>query len=146
MIPQMNTLIASYSQETMSETIQILGLPVHDITMKTALTKIDGFIRDFNYDDLPRHIITADASMLVMAQEDRVLNEIIQNSALTTPDSIGVLWAAKQQGRVLQERVSGVEIVERLCALSPERGYRIYFLGAAQIGRASCRERVSPRV
>jgi N-acetylglucosaminyldiphosphoundecaprenol N-acetyl-beta-D-mannosaminyltransferase len=31
----------------------------------------------------------------------------------------------------LSERVSGVEIVEQLCKLSPETGYRIYFFGAA---------------
>lgn len=104
----------------------ILGLNIHRVDMRTALRAIDCFVRR----GTPHHVITADASMLVMAQDDPDLRRIIQNAALVTPDSAGVLWAARRCGCPLRERVSGVEIVENLCALSPERGYRIYFLGA----------------
>ncbi|HZO86886.1 MAG TPA: WecB/TagA/CpsF family glycosyltransferase [Chthonomonadaceae bacterium] len=108
--------------------ISILGLPVHDVDMDAALAQIDRFIGS----GTPHHIITADSSMLVMAQEDAQLRSLVAAADLVTPDSAGILWAAKQVGTPLRERVSGVEIVERLCALSPERGYRLYFLGAAE--------------
>jgi N-acetylglucosaminyldiphosphoundecaprenol N-acetyl-beta-D-mannosaminyltransferase len=107
--------------------IRILGLPVHEVTMQTALDQMDAFIASGS----AHHIITADASMFVMAQEDQELARIIATAELVTPDSAGVLWAAKRNKTPLPERVSGVEIVENLCALSPERGYRLYFFGAA---------------
>jgi N-acetylglucosaminyldiphosphoundecaprenol N-acetyl-beta-D-mannosaminyltransferase len=107
--------------------VKILGLPVHNVDMESAIEAIDGFICA----RVPHHVVTADASMLVMAQEDAQLRDIIGNADLVTPDSIGVLWAAKKQGNPLTERVSGVVIAERLCALSALRGYRLYFLGAA---------------
>jgi len=107
--------------------IHILDMPIHQVTMTTALETIDGFIRDGS----PHHIVTADASMLVMAQEDAGLRAIISKAELITPDSEGIRWAAKRQGAPLPERVSGVEIVERLCERSVTHGYRIYFLGAA---------------
>ncbi len=106
--------------------VRILDLPVHDVNMESALSAIDSFIRSRG----SHHIVTADASMLVMAQEDAGLRSIIGNADLVTPDSSGILWAAKRQGTPLRERVSGVDIVEQLCAKSRERGYRIYFLGA----------------
>ncbi len=107
--------------------VQILGLTVHDVTMASALSAMDGFIRAGS----PHHVITADASMLVLAQDDEALHEIVRSADLVTPDSVGVLWAAKRLGRPLQERVSGVEIVEQLCRCSAEKGHRLFFLGAA---------------
>jgi N-acetylglucosaminyldiphosphoundecaprenol N-acetyl-beta-D-mannosaminyltransferase len=106
--------------------VHILGIPVHNVDMSAALNQIDGFIRD----GAPHHVITADASMIVMAQQDAALRSLIAGAELITPDSTGILWAARRHGVYLRERVSGVEIVEHLCQLSAERGYRIYFLGA----------------
>lgn len=106
--------------------VHILDLPVHLVDMKTALTRIDRYIRDGG----PHHIVTADASMLVLAQTDPALNGIIARADLVTPDSAGILWASRRLGAPLRERVSGVDLVEQLCELSPARGYRLYFLGA----------------
>lgn len=69
--------------------------------------------------------------MCVMAERDSELRRIVDSAELVTPDSAGILWACRRMGRPLPERVSGVEIVERLCAASAEKGYRLYFLGAA---------------
>jgi N-acetylglucosaminyldiphosphoundecaprenol N-acetyl-beta-D-mannosaminyltransferase len=106
--------------------VTILGLTVHNVTMQTALEAMDGFFQA----GTPHHVVTADASMLVLAQEDSALNAIVCGADLVTPDSVGVLWASKQAGAPLQERVSGVEIVDRLCCRSVEAGYRLFFLGA----------------
>jgi N-acetylglucosaminyldiphosphoundecaprenol N-acetyl-beta-D-mannosaminyltransferase len=122
----MTTMPGVSSAVTSPVTVTILGLPVHNVDMDTALAEIDRFVRE----GPSHHIVTADASMLVTAQEDADLHAIILHADLVTPDSVGVLWAAKQQATPLRERVSGVEIVERLCALSPERGYKLYFFGA----------------
>ena len=108
-------------------TVRILDLPVHRLNMNAALDRIDAFIASGG----PHHVITADASMLVMAQDDPELRAIVARAELVTPDSAGVLWAAKRQKSPLAERVSGVEIVERLCARSAQNGCRLYFLGAA---------------
>jgi N-acetylglucosaminyldiphosphoundecaprenol N-acetyl-beta-D-mannosaminyltransferase len=94
--------------------------------MAATLERIDSFVRSGR----PHHVVTADSSMLVMAQSDPDLRGTLEKADLVTPDSEGILWAARRAGQPLKERVSGVEIVERLCALSAERGYRIYFLGA----------------
>ncbi len=107
--------------------LAILGLPVHALDMTAALDAMDGFVRT----GTPHHIVTADASMLVMAQDDAELRAIIAQADLVTPDSVGVLWAAKRLGHALPERVSGVEIVEQLCARSASKNYRLYFFGAS---------------
>ena len=106
--------------------LSLLDAPIHNVDMETALQILDGFIQVGG----PHHVVTADSSMLVMAQEDAALRAIIGLAELVTPDSTGILWAARRHGTPLKERVSGVEIVERLCERSAARGYRLFFLGA----------------
>jgi N-acetylglucosaminyldiphosphoundecaprenol N-acetyl-beta-D-mannosaminyltransferase len=95
--------------------------------MEETLAILDGFIQEGG----PHHIVTLDASMCITASEDPELAQIIRRADLVTPDSAGVLWACARSGHPFEGRVSGVEIVQRLCALSPHTGYRIWFLGAA---------------
>lgn len=76
-------------------------------------------------------VVTADAAGIVQAQSDREWNSIFKSADLATPDSVGVIWAAKRAGKPIGERVSGVDLVGRICQLSADKGYRIYFLGAA---------------
>ncbi len=112
---------------TTNSSVRILDVPVHDVTMESALNTIDGYIKA----KTPHHVVTADASMLVMAQDDPDLRRIIGKADLVTPDSVGILWAAGRKGTTLKERVSGVDIVDNLCRLSAANGYRIFFFGAA---------------
>jgi N-acetylglucosaminyldiphosphoundecaprenol N-acetyl-beta-D-mannosaminyltransferase len=107
--------------------VEILGLPVDRVTMSDTLERIETFIRS----DRCHLIITADASGLVQAQTDPDFRELFDVADLITPDSVGVLWASRKFGTPLPERVSGVDIVDRVCRLSADRGYKIYFLGAA---------------
>jgi N-acetylglucosaminyldiphosphoundecaprenol N-acetyl-beta-D-mannosaminyltransferase len=107
--------------------IQILGLPVDRVTMQETLGRIEEFIAS----DSPHLIITADASGIVQAQTDPYFQELFAKADLITPDSAGVLWAAKRFGTPLPERVSGVDIVQEVCRASSYKGYRVYFLGAA---------------
>ncbi len=106
--------------------ISILGVGVDAVTMQTAMQTIESFIEK----KTPHIVVTADASGIVAAQHDQEWMDILTHADLVTPDSIGILWAAKKVGSPLQERVSGVDLVDEICRLSSEKGYRIYFLGA----------------
>ncbi len=122
--------MSSLSEKTTIEpaipSITLLNIPIHKVDMTLTLSCIDNFIGSSS----PHHIVTADASMIVMAHQDAQLHSIISKADLITPDSAGILWGARQLGASLGSRVSGVDIVERLCELSPKNGYRIYFFGA----------------
>lgn len=95
--------------------------------MNDAIARIDRFIAD----GTPHLVVTADSSGVYSQLHDPDLRSIMLNADLVTPDSFGIVWAAKRLGKPVGGRVSGVEIVSRLCARSAERGYRIYILGAA---------------
>jgi N-acetylglucosaminyldiphosphoundecaprenol N-acetyl-beta-D-mannosaminyltransferase len=107
----------------------LLGLKIHRVRLSEALAVIDDTIRSKGQ----MHVVTADASMVVIAKEDPELLGIVQSAELVTPDGAGIVWASKLLGKPISERVSGVELVRQLCRRSsdPTKGYRIFFLGAA---------------
>lgn len=112
---------------TEADRVEILGVPVDRVSMEDTLRRIDAFVAE----KTPHLIITADAAGIAQAQSDPDLKALYRSAALVTPDSSGVLWAAKRLGKPIASRVSGVEIVSRVCAASAQRGYRIFLLGAA---------------
>lgn len=106
--------------------VSLFGVRVHAVSMDEAIQHILRFVRE----GTPRQVVTADSSMVVMAQHDDRLRHIINQADLVTPDSIGILWACRRRGIRMPERVSGVDIVLRLAQMSAQTGLRLYFLGA----------------
>lgn len=109
-----------------SSRVNILDVSVDRVSMAEALTRIEGFIKEGS----PHVVVTADSSGIVQAQSDPEFMKILKEADLVTPDSVGVLWAARRKGGPIEDRVSGVDLVGKLCALSADKGYRIFLLGA----------------
>ena len=106
--------------------VQIHGFRVDCVTMDDALTLCEKFIKEGG----PHHVVTADASMVMTARENPEFQEIAAKAALVTPDGAGILWASRKLGTPVPAKVSGVELSEKLVALSGEKGWRVFFLGA----------------
>lgn len=109
-----------------SPRISILGVPIDVLTMDQAIARIEEFIATGQ----PHSVITADSSGIVEAHKDPEFFSIFQSADLITADSVGVLWAARRKGTPLPERVSGVDIFERICKRSAEKGYKLFLLGS----------------
>lgn len=110
-----------------TEWISILGVRVTRLTHAETMSRLEAFIES----GTPHLVVTADSSGIVTASEDAEFREIVNRADLVTPDSTGILWAARRQGTPLPERVSGCDLAEQLCALAARRGYRVFFYGAA---------------
>jgi N-acetylglucosaminyldiphosphoundecaprenol N-acetyl-beta-D-mannosaminyltransferase len=104
----------------------VLGVRIDAVTFEQVLAGIQEFIADGR----PHQIVTVNPEFVMAAQSDAEFRNIINSSALALPDGVGVWWASRHLGRPLPDRIPGVDLVERLAALSADRGYRLFFLGA----------------
>ncbi len=96
------------------------------VTMDESLALIERYIAERS----PRHILTADASMVVTAAADPEFAAIAAKADLVTPDGAGILWASKRRGNPVTAKVSGVVLAERCVELSQTKGWRVFFFGA----------------
>lgn len=122
--------------------VSVLGVSVDCLTMDECVQRIEGFLQE----DGPKMVVTADASALVMVQEDPELGRIVRESALVTPDGAGVVWALRRAGCGDAQRVSGADLVLRLCQVSADKGTRLFFLGAEPGVAEKAAERLRLRV
>ena len=96
------------------------------LTMQEAVNKVAEMIQE----PKPHLVVTANSEMVMIANRDPLLNEIIERADLVVPDSIGVIWASRILKQPLPERVPGIELMQALLAESVVRSWRIFLLGA----------------
>lgn len=77
-------------------------------------------------------VVTLGTEMVVLAQHDERFRAIVNGSALSLCDTVGLLAVARRRGARLRERVTGVELVEHVCARAAREGVSVYFLGGEQ--------------
>jgi N-acetylglucosaminyldiphosphoundecaprenol N-acetyl-beta-D-mannosaminyltransferase len=125
----------------MPERINILKLPLDLVDLPATLEILREWLKDPN---ARRTVITLNPEICVQAETDPKLREAILGVDLSTPDGVGMLWAAKRAGKTIAGRATGVDIVQDLMKLEG-KNLRVYFLGAkpgvAEVAAKNCNEK-----
>jgi N-acetylglucosaminyldiphosphoundecaprenol N-acetyl-beta-D-mannosaminyltransferase len=137
-----------------TERIRILRSEVDKVTKSETLDRIKFFLSA----GAGHYAVTLNSEMIVRAEDDAEFREIIRTADLVVADGMGVLrassyiarkcghtfpdlltmfvvsfesvvWPAKVS-EVLPERISGIDLIQSICASDFARGKRIYLLGA----------------
>jgi N-acetylglucosaminyldiphosphoundecaprenol N-acetyl-beta-D-mannosaminyltransferase len=112
--------------------IEILGCRLDLIDTDAAVARIMTFARE----GAGAQVITLGTEMVVAANKDERFRAIVNGCALSLCDTVGLLTVARRRGAPLRERVTGIELTERVCAAAAAattegEDLPVYFLGAA---------------
>ncbi len=110
----------------MRNTIDILGVPVDKVTMREAVDKLYGFISDKGI----HAVYTPNAEIMMAAQRDTHLKEILSNADLLVADGAGVVLASKILKRRLPEKVSGIDLVKETLLMPRTSSLRLFLFGS----------------
>ncbi|MDR3735714.1 MAG: WecB/TagA/CpsF family glycosyltransferase, partial [Acidobacteriaceae bacterium] len=108
--------------------VTIVGVPLDNMTMQSAIDRIDGYIREGGF----HQVATANVNFLVNSLRHPELRKVLGSCDMVVPDGMPLLWISRRMGTPLRERVTGVDMVPHLARLSAAHGYRIYLLGALE--------------
>ncbi len=111
-----------------SNTVAVLGVPFHNVTMDEAVAAIEEQIREGGF----HQVATANVDFLKNAFEQERLRDILCSCEMVVPDGMPIVWVSRMIGTPLKERVSGIDLVERLADVSARRGYGVFLLGASE--------------
>ncbi|ASS73899.1 glycosyltransferase [Tumebacillus algifaecis] len=108
--------------------VNILGVPFSTLSFEetTAVLKTA-----MNNGESPRHIITANPEIVMIAQENETVMRLLHEADMVTPDGIGAVWASQYYGTKLKDRVTGAELSEALIEHAAAHGLGVFLLGAA---------------
>lgn len=111
----------------MRKTVNILDIPVDQVTMDEAVKKIERFTQG----DRCHMVFTPNPEIIMLAKENKEMERILLEADLVVPDGIGVVIASKiLKGEVLPERVAGFDMTQNTMKQAVEKGYKYYFFGS----------------
>ncbi|WP_217996489.1 WecB/TagA/CpsF family glycosyltransferase [Piscicoccus intestinalis] len=108
--------------------VDILGVHVSVTNPDDAMWRINDWIhhRDRQY------ICVSDVNALLHASKDNELRDFYNNSGLTLPDGMPLVWAGRRAGFTDIERVCGPDLLPKVLQASAHLGWRNFFLGGAE--------------
>jgi N-acetylglucosaminyldiphosphoundecaprenol N-acetyl-beta-D-mannosaminyltransferase len=116
--------------------VNILGVRVDDVTFDEAVALVDRFVEEGG----PHAVVTPNPEIVMLARRDPSYRVTLAQSALSIPDGIGLLLAARWLGTPLRKHVRGTDLVHLLAERSVERGWRWFLLGAEDGVAAAARD------
>ena len=78
------------------------------------------------------YVVPVNVDVLTKMEEDPDLKSIVQKADLVLTDSQILVWVSKFLRKPVKEKISGSDLVPKLCKVSAKKGYTLYFLGAGK--------------
>ena len=109
----------------------VLGVPVDDVTIEEAIDLIFELVADGRARHRCHQVATVNVDFVVNAVRDPGMLAVLQQTSLSIPDGMPIVWGARLLNTPLRERVAGADLVPALVARAVERGARVLLFGAA---------------
>lgn len=76
------------------------------------------------------HVVFINAAKVVRCHQSPDLRAAVERADMLLADGVPIIWASRLRRTPLPGRVNGTDLMERMLAVSAERGYSVYLLGA----------------
>lgn len=108
--------------------IKLLNTYVDNLTMQEAIARIDELIKE----NRCAYVVTPNTDHIVQLEKDKELKQVYDNAALILTDGKPLMWIAKWNKTPIKEKISGSDLFPILCEHAAIKGYKMFFLGAAE--------------
>jgi len=109
----------------MPEKIDIHGVMIDNVSMDEALEIVYCLLEC----QTAGKIYTPNSEIIMQANRDPELMDILNGAQLLVPDGAGVVLASRILKRKLKEKVSGIDLVKRILRNTEKRPVNFYILG-----------------
>jgi len=106
--------------------VNILGIEVDDISFPKA---VDQILRLAEPEERGNYVVTVNSEFVMLARKSPGFLRILSKANLALPDGSGVVISKLIFGGREQSRITGVDMIQELCAKSAKRTIRVGFLG-----------------
>lgn len=90
---------------------------------------LEFLVRKLTYGSEKFYVVTPNPELIVLANRDKNYQKILNNALISVADGIGVVLAGKILGKGLKGRITGVDLVEKLCEGIAKKPVTAAFLG-----------------
>ncbi len=113
--------------ERMIKKFVILEVKISAIDMNDACSLVEDAISKKQ----KKYICVCPVSTIMECKRNEKVLTSVNSADLVTPDGMAVVWIGKILGYANIRRVYGPELMQAICAISKNKGYRNYFYGSS---------------
>lgn len=121
--------------------IKFMNTEIDNLTMDETLQRIDELILE----DKSAFVVTPNVDHIIQLEQGGELVEAYKQADLILADGKPLIWISKWYGFPIKEKISGSDLFPRLCEMAAEKGYRMFFLGAAEGVAAKAAENLTKK-
>lgn len=121
--------------------MKFMNTEIDNLTMEEALKEIDFLIQK----NKNAYVVTPNIDHIVQLERGGELVDVYENADLILTDGKPLLWISKLYGTPIKEKISGSDLFPLLCKMAAKKGYRMFFLGAAEGVAAKAAENLQSR-
>ena len=104
---------------------QFLNTYVNNVTMDETIKEIEKMIKD----NKKSYIVAVNVDVIIKIEEDDELKKATDNADMVLIDGKPLIWISKIKKKPIKEKISGSDLVPKLCEVANEKGYSIFILG-----------------
>ena len=105
--------------------VNVMKVPIHSITMEEAYRTAISFFEEEGI----KNIYTPNPEIVMLAQDNPTLMEALITADLVVPDGIGIIIASKIKNLGINQRVAGIDLMDKILQYCGENGKSFFILG-----------------
>lgn len=106
----------------------LLNTYVNNVDMDEALLSIDEMISS----ETKHYVVAINVDVVMKIENDCYLKEITDNADMVLVDGKPLVWIAKWHKHPVKEKISGSDLVPRLCKHSRDKQHSIFIIGGKE--------------
>lgn len=108
--------------------IKFMNTEIDNLNMHETLIAINRIIKE----NRSAYVVTPNVDHIVQLETDKELQDVYKNASLILTDGKPLIWISKWYGTPIKEKISGSDLFPQICKLAARKGYKMFFLGAAE--------------
>ena len=106
----------------------LLNTYVNNVSMAETLQEISRLVEEKK----KSYVVAINVDVVMKMEKDEYLKRITDEADLTLVDGKPLVWIAKWHKHPVKAKISGSDLVPRLCKVAAKRGYSIFIIGGKE--------------
>lgn len=123
------------------ETVELFDIPFSRVTLDDTFQ----FFSERIAQREPGYVVTPNVDHVCRIHRDPAFREAYSEATLILADGMPLIWASRLLGKPLLAKISGSDLVPLLSEFAAEKGYRVFYFGAAEGVAEHAAERLKAR-
>ena len=107
---------------------RLLNIIVDNLKMNEVINEIESMIERKK----KSYIVPVNVDVVVKSDKDALLKKIIDEADMVLVDGKPLMWISSMRKHPIKEKVSGSDLVPKLCEAASKKGFTVFILGGKE--------------